>query len=107
MDDFNNNNYTPAPRGDDNMEQPEAQQAAQPQESGQQSAQAPYRASDEPSVTPQGEQEAQPQQPYGAQGEQQSAPRTRSRVPRIRRRWRIRIISRRGRTPSILHRSLI
>ena len=75
MDDFNNNNYTPAPRGDDNMEQPEAQQAAQPQESGQQSAQAPYRASDEPSVTPQGEQEAQPQQPYGAQGEQPPAER--------------------------------
>ena len=79
MDDFNNNNYTPAPRGDDNMEQPEAQQAAQPQESGQQSAQAPYRVSDEPSVTPQGEQKAQPQQPYGAQGEQ---PSTQSEEPR-------------------------
>ena len=69
MDDFNNNNYTPAPRGDDNMEQQEAQQAAQPQESEQQPARE-YGAAAEPAPASQEEQEPRSQQPYGAQGEQ-------------------------------------
>ena len=72
MDDFNNNNYTPTPRGDDNMEQQEAQQAAQPQESEQQPARE-YDAAAEPASALQEEQEPLSQQPYGAQGEQ-SAP---------------------------------